>query len=380
MGAWGWKLYQCDDARDFREEFKSVKNFPFNEDEFLAYFKDGLGYLKGEDQTIQWLVLYDQFHQHAIEAPQTYQRIKEIMESDEDIAYHRELDMSARDLEKRAKHLQDLCQSWQSPPAKPKKRKLIKADQPFVMAEGEVYIYPTENGWPRLSRSDWSAAGFFDPEKKGKPVPEVKLTEWAAFVVLKRQKTAGIIPHYVVLRLKLSTGLERPTLEGVKNAYVAAETDNKHFFNAKNHIYKHLQIHCVETTKQALKHFRVECLGHLLLDVAALLHDMEKFSAEQHWRWDHLQYLNYEKNGWDWPGDLPSRDPIIDGDYKPAQMKLTNRKCLGDFLFAGEADTESGWKKSVVPVKALPLKNYLSEAKPVKRTERFFTIDGLSLL
>ncbi|MGD8325321.1 MAG: hypothetical protein PVF65_00250 [Sphingomonadales bacterium] len=377
MGAWGYKLYQCDDAQDFREEFKFVKNFPFGEDQFLAYFKDSCGYLRGDDQSIQWLVLYDQFHQYAIDAPLTLQRVKKIIKNGEDITYHRDLDMSERDLEKRAKHLEDLWQTWQSPPVKPKKRKLVNPDQPFVMDVGDVYIYPTENGWPRMPRSEWSAMGVLDPGKKGQPVPEVNLTEWAAFVVLKRQRTAGIIPQYVVLRLKLETGVERPNLEDVKNAFIAGGTDNKHFYNAKNHMYVELQTYYVETTAQALKHLRAECLGNLSIDTAILLHDMEKFSVEQHWRWRHLQYLRYEKEGWDWSGGLPSPEPYFDGVYKPAEMKLAYRKSLSDFLWAGDVSTESDWQRNMISVKALPLKNYFSEAKPAKRTERFFTIDDL---
>lgn len=370
MGAWGYKLYECDDATGFREEFRAVKDFPFSEDQFLSHFQDGCGYLKSEDQTIQWLVLYDQFHQYAIEAPKTFQRVRDIIESGEDIAYHRELAMSSGDLVKRAKHLQSLWQRWQTPLTKAKKRKLVDPDQPFVMDVGDVYIYPTENEWPRMP-SSWR------DEIEGLAGQAFNLTGWTAFVVLKRQKTAGVIPQYVVLRLKLQSGSKRPDIEDIKSAFVAGETDNTHLFNAENHLGIRLQIYYVETTAQDLKYLRAEHLGRLSIDVDVLLHDMEKFSAEQFWRWKHLLYLEYQKEGENWPGEKPGSEPYIDGVYDPAEMRLVYRKSLKIFLCAGETPAKASWRKNIVPVKALPLKNYLSEAKPAKRTERYFTIDDL---
>src|SRR5436190_22986330 len=106
MGAWGVGLYASDFVRDVRPMVATLARLPVGGAQLselaAGRFSETAGNPRDEDHTVFWLVLADQCTQRHIDAPEARRRALEIIDKGADIAVHRELGMTERDLRKRA--------------------------------------------------------------------------------------------------------------------------------------------------------------------------------------------------------------------------------------------------------------------------------------
>ena len=112
MGAWGVGLYSSDLTNDLKGTFREIVRVPLSEDELVEALLDA--YPSGrapedEDYTDFWLALADLFHAYGIENADVLHKAQEIIATDADLDVKRALDMSASDLRKRQRILEDLA-------------------------------------------------------------------------------------------------------------------------------------------------------------------------------------------------------------------------------------------------------------------------------
>lgn len=145
MGTWGPGLYANDLARDLKPTVSTVTKLPLDPAELITLLKETFPQASNdkddEDHSSFWLVLADQFHKQAIDAPEVFERAREIIESGSDLNQPGVLEMSPADQKKRAKALQVLGARIANPPAK-KARKTLKKPQPLLMQAGDLFVFP----------------------------------------------------------------------------------------------------------------------------------------------------------------------------------------------------------------------------------------------
>src|SRR5262245_5307698 len=112
MGAWGVGLYSDDFSRDLRPMVGTLARLPIDGARLTELaatrFSETASNPKDEDHTIFWLVLADQCASRHIDAPEARRKALAIIDTGADVAVHRELEMSERDLRKRAAMLEAL--------------------------------------------------------------------------------------------------------------------------------------------------------------------------------------------------------------------------------------------------------------------------------
>lgn len=389
MGAWGYKLYQCDEARDIKDAFKDIKNYPFSEDQFLNYFELNLDDLEKQDfdQTIACLSVYDQLHQYGIDAPRLKKSVQRIIEDGIDIQVHRDLDMSERDLEKRAKHLDELWSTWKAPHPKPKRRKPLDPNAPFFFDVGDVVLFPTEKGWPRMDRQTWWECKYLDDSLKGRPAPNINPDGWGAFVVLDQAKIDKVIPRYLILRIAFDPPMKKPDIDDVKNAYVAGNKcslplhdaygslgsdDNTLFVSNAYSMFINEQIDWLDIVKADLKFLSLEKIGNISLDKDRILTDLHRFQIDMNWCHRHAawQSASEEHRSMATP---PKEAPDYSIPYYRAELNPREKKTLDGFLFAKPYpgkdydldEVRRDWKSNgqkigIIPIHHFPLKSYVN--------------------
>jgi hypothetical protein len=150
MGTWGVGLYAADFARDLRPMVGALAKLPIDGDRITELacerFAETARNPRDEDHTIFWLVLADQCAKRHIDAPEARRRALEIIETGADLSMHRELDMTERDLRKRAAMLEALRPALASPVDATQRSGVLRKPQPLLMELGDCFVFPTSNG------------------------------------------------------------------------------------------------------------------------------------------------------------------------------------------------------------------------------------------
>ena len=268
MGAWGYGLYQSDTASDLKAKLARFVRLPISADELAERIVSGEASAtdpENEDYTTFWLVLADQFHRHGIEHQETFARALAILDGGADDRVMAELDMSPRDLAKRRKEVDALKAKWAVPHPKPANRKLLKAPEPFTLAEGDIWAFPVEDGNPPNTYfpADWIEQNF-------------RPNGWAAFAVAANRHLLGWFAASFVIRLQ-ADGPERPNLQsclgsrisGTRYGYVPERLPPSHVAG------------WVEVSKPVLKKMRAEKIGTAAFDQDAVAKLIDGFVDDE---------------------------------------------------------------------------------------------------
>ena len=145
MGTWGAGLYQDDDASDLKNTIALLSKIPIDGDKMLAILlsnrSDG-GEFDADGGPAFWLVVADQFEKRGIRSAHVLERALHVIESGADLRDMQAREMSAKDLEKRAKVLDALAVQLRNP--RPERaRPNAKRPPAMVVETGEAYAFPT---------------------------------------------------------------------------------------------------------------------------------------------------------------------------------------------------------------------------------------------
>ncbi len=213
MGAWGPKLYQCDDASDLADQMKELVRIPKNGPELLEHLLKYFPYNDPEDETasINCIALADQFYLYGIPCPTLFSDARHMILSGLDDSNMAALDMSDKDRAKRREELDALIHKWDTPNAKPRNRKVVKTPQKHVVSVGDIFIFPTED-----QRSIVTSCSFKEIESYFKP------NGWSAFLVGRRFHRLGLFSCAYCILLDIDQP-EQPTEEQCLSAGFAGE-------------------------------------------------------------------------------------------------------------------------------------------------------------
>ncbi len=206
MGSWGTGLYQNDSAADVKMVFADLSRRPTDTATLVAEVLEKLA-PEGEEEADVWLAFADLLHLHALDHPEVMTRARALIETGEDLEVKRSLGMSPRDLEKRAKVLEEVLARWSAPHPKPKKRKATPAPEPFLLEVGEVWTFPAMHHAARPFHVKEADPAGFTPDG------------WGAFAVADRFHSEGYRASYLFI-LAVAGGAARPDLEALRRAPV----------------------------------------------------------------------------------------------------------------------------------------------------------------
>lgn len=224
MGAWGVGLYQCDEAADVKETFADTAKLPVDVDELVARVtrKSGLGDDPFAAEEVDgWLVIADQLHLFGLDHQPTFATALKIIDSGADLKAKEDLEMSPRDLKKRAQVLQDLKAKWAAPHSKPRKRRMMKGPEKYLFEVGDIWIMPAAGGAP---------VSFDDPATIGEHyTPE----GWASFAVFDRWRHEDFYARYLIAILHID-GAKKPILEAAPHLPIRHITDQIPYLDAND--------------------------------------------------------------------------------------------------------------------------------------------------
>lgn len=189
MGVWASGLYGNDVTADLTNVFKDLVRLPLDADELIQHLTgifSGPANTGDERHTSFWLATADLFHRYGIAAPSINERALDIIDSGKDLEMHRELGLSERDLQLRAKALQRLAAKLSQPNERPRNRRLLKEPEPWVFDEGAFIAYPTSQGEP------------VNPYMPKRQMVHWEEDGWGAFVILGRDRIYGYIAVYLI--------------------------------------------------------------------------------------------------------------------------------------------------------------------------------------
>ncbi len=270
MGAWGVGLYQCDEAADLKAAFVEAAKLPIDTDALVQRVSTAHGLTEDPDDTDGWLALADQLHRYGLDHEATFVRARQIITSGADMRAKQMLDMTPRDLEKRAKILDGLLQSWAQPHPKARRRKMMKGPEGFMFEVGDVWIMPAMQGaplpffWHQYDPA--TIAGHYRPDG------------WAGFIVFDRWRFDTFFARYLIAILHLQPGA-MPTLKGIPACVVRSMTSPEHYLDENDNLAERpflLEMvfsTYVDTPRKTLKLWQAERLGTLRSVNAAALHE-----------------------------------------------------------------------------------------------------------
>jgi hypothetical protein len=215
MGTWSVTLYGSDAANDIRDNVRELFKAPFDGDEIVAALTKtypNLADKKDEEYPDMWLVLADQFHAHAVEAPRVFDTANAIIETGLDLKMKRAQSMVERDLAKRAKVLAELSAKWAKPHPKPVKRKVQEKPDAFVFEIGDCVAYPVKNTGKTINPY------FAKPEADR----DWRHDGYGAMGVLARGHYLGVFAWYAVSRLSLFRPA-KPSLDACAAAMIESQ-------------------------------------------------------------------------------------------------------------------------------------------------------------
>ena len=182
MGAWGAGLYDDDFAADLRDTIALVTKVPGDGVRLAEILLDVHQVNSdSEDETTFWLVTADQFERRGIDCPSVFATALSIIQNGSDLTRLRNLDASERHLNKRASVLAMLA-SRLAAPRPPRVRSFPKKPPDLLVEIGQVYAFPTFNGFALGPECATSPQAFYDPNG------------WGALVVLDRGRAYEWLP------------------------------------------------------------------------------------------------------------------------------------------------------------------------------------------
>ena len=210
MGVWGSGLYSGDFAADLRSTIGAVTRLPHESGRLVDILcetePNAANNPDDPDHTIFWLVAADQFAKRGIASDRVREKALAIIDSDSDIALHAKLGMSASDLNKRKKTLEDLRTRITAPlPSKP--RPVLKKPQPLLMNVGEVLVYPTFGG---RCRNPYFASPEMD--RMGTAAASWRADSWSAMVVVDCGRAFDFLAWYRPITISAAVE-QKPAIE-----------------------------------------------------------------------------------------------------------------------------------------------------------------------
>jgi hypothetical protein len=254
MGTWGIGLYSNDSAADLRDQFQTIVRAPWDGARILAYllekFPSGND-PKDEEYTDLRLAIADLFWQYAIDHPPSFRLAADIVQKGTDLDSKRALGMSAADLKKRGKGLEELRTKWRMPNGKPRPRRVLKSPESFLVAAGDCLLYPTSRGNPINPHVSDSGRAAYDA------LYNWKQDGWGTVLVLATFRRFDVLARYLVAVLDFADA-EKPALERFRSLHILHAN-----MGGGGPVTR---VHAVHTTASQLKRMRVETAGRLLVN------------------------------------------------------------------------------------------------------------------
>lgn len=254
MGTWGAGLYEDDEAADLKANISLIAKIPANGDRLLEILLEQRGntpQLTDDGGPTFWLVLGDQFERRGIYSKAVSDTALNAIESGFDLKDLENRGLDAKVLEKREKILHELRARLKSPRQERKLSKNPRLPDP-VLQVGEVYAFPTENGF---ACSPWRlpSKGEFTPDG------------WGAMIVLECDRAFQWLPWCALASLTIDP-TQKPTIDD-------AIQENLIF-----HLQTHGAARCVPKRADA-KTMRLELLGRVTLDPDKVKPHLSKWSV-----------------------------------------------------------------------------------------------------
>ncbi len=217
LGVFDTGLYSGDFAMDLRSTIRAVSRLPFAPDRLVEILCDSeSGSSKSatdQDHTTFWLVTADQFAKRGIVSDRVRNKALEIIEHGLDLSVLQKLGMSASDLRKRKKMLDELHARLVAPPVS-KRRPVLKSPQAFLMEIGDVFVYPTCGG-DCINPYFGSKEMYKFHRKDGSVSWQWQQDGWAAIVTVDRGRAFDFLSWYRPLTVTQAAA-EKPSLENLR--------------------------------------------------------------------------------------------------------------------------------------------------------------------
>jgi len=152
----------------------------------------------------------DQFARRGIDNKRAKEIALEIIDTNRDLEMLEKLGMSARDLRKRQKVLDEVRQRIIAPNVLAKPREVMKSAQPLLMQTGDVLVYPTFGGRCRNP--------YFvdqDKDRMGTASRPWQIDGWAAMVNVDSGRAFDFLAWYRPLTLTMAMA-EKPNMLSLK--------------------------------------------------------------------------------------------------------------------------------------------------------------------
>ncbi|MEM1297771.1 MAG: hypothetical protein AAGH68_00730 [Pseudomonadota bacterium] len=196
MGAWGTGIYQNDTAADLKADFKDWAGLGWPPEDLarglVAHVQlDWDAPIEEADDSGAWIALADLFHRYALDHAPLFARARTLIEDGTDLALNQAQEMSAADLKRRGKVLDEALARWAKPHPKPRKAKLLKPE-PLLFQTGDLVGYRTMAHSARVEPLGQTMAENYSWEPDG----------YGAFVVLSTaQVFHGMFARYFIAPL-----------------------------------------------------------------------------------------------------------------------------------------------------------------------------------
>jgi hypothetical protein len=263
MGTWGTALFSNDSAADLRDQFQTIVRAPWDGARILEHllekFQSGND-PEDDEYTDLRLAIADLLWQYGIEHPPSFQLAVEIVDKGADLDSKRALGMSAADLKKRGRILDELRAKWKTANEKPRPRKVLKAPEPFLLEAGACLFYPTSRGSPINPYVSDSGRAAYDALYKWKQ------DGWGTMLVLASFRRFSVLARYLVAVLDYA-GADKPSLDLFKRLNILHANMGKGTPATR--------VHGVHATARLLKRMQVETAGRLPVNEKRIAADFE---------------------------------------------------------------------------------------------------------
>jgi hypothetical protein len=221
MSSWGPGLYQNAAALDVKAALKDWARLPVEGPQLIAMATRA--FPEATDQTAAaytsiWLALAEQFYAFGIACPDLFDLADTLISSGADDRAMQAVGMSAADRNRRARALNRLNETWAAPHPNPADRRIIWSPEQHCTADGDVFVYPIENG--NTANTNFTAK---DIAKTFRP------NGWNAFIVAKTAHQQGVYAMSYVIRLHIDSKtkpdmakIRAAAVSGVKYAFLSS--------------------------------------------------------------------------------------------------------------------------------------------------------------
>jgi hypothetical protein len=214
MGTFGTGLYSGDFAMDLRSTIGAVARLPFDSGKLVEILCESQPKAANrpddEDHNTFWLVTADQFAKRSIACDRVRDKALEIIDSGADLALLGRLGMTASDLRKRRKVLQEVRNRIAAPVVSRKPRPVLKKPQALLMDVGDVFVYPTFGG-----RCINAYVSSRELDREGSATPVWTQDGWSAMVTVDRGRAFDFLAWYRPLTVTRAWD-NKPSLEELR--------------------------------------------------------------------------------------------------------------------------------------------------------------------